>query len=239
MKKEIKMLIDLQSFEDIISNLTDSLEKIPLQIKKLEEELSENKKEVENIKNGIAQTTKAYNEFDAKIKDNTERVKKNDNDLMSVKTNKEYNAILKAIENLKLANSDMEDKMIAYLDEMEAENKKLKASKEKLAEAIKKVESKKTILEKDLKQKKEKLHKTVEKKEMKTNALSHSILAIYNNIKKIKGNKVITSAVDGVCNGCNLNLPIQEYIKIQKSELIGFCPNCQRIIYYEASENTE
>ncbi|MBW1615857.1 MAG: hypothetical protein JRJ49_04840 [Deltaproteobacteria bacterium] len=239
MKQEIKMLIELQSFEDIISNLTDSLEKIPIEINKLQEELSESKKEVENIENSIAQTKKAYNEFDAKIKDNTERVKKNDNNLMSVQTNKEYNAILKAISDLKLANSDMEDQMIAYLDQMEQENQKLKASKEKLAEAVKKIKNKQSLLEKELARKKEELNKTVEKKEIKINALPQSILKIYNNVKKIKGNKVITAAVKGICKGCNLNIPVQEYIKIQKAESIAFCPNCQRIIYYEDSENTE
>ena len=239
MKNEIKMLIALQSFEDIIFNLTDSLEKIPIQIKALEEELSENKKEVENIENGIAQTKKIYNELDAKIKDNTERINKNDINLMSVKTNKEYHAILKAIENLKLANSDTEDKMIAYLDQMEDENKKLKASKEKLVEAVKKVENKKLVLEKEMEQKKKELNKTVEKKNAKLAKIPSDILNIYNNVKKIKKNRAIVQALEGICKGCNLNIPIQEYIKIQKSESIKFCPNCHRIIYYNTSENTE
>ena len=186
MKNEMKMLIDLQSFEDTIFNLTNTLKKIPIQIKAIEEELSKNKKEVENIETGIAQTEKIYNELDSKIKDNTERIKKNDIDLMSVKTNKEYQAILKAIDDLKLANSDTEDKMIAYLDQMENENKKLKASKEKLAESVKKVENKKSALEKEFEQKKEELNKKIEKKNAKLAEIPSALLDIYNNVKKIK-----------------------------------------------------
>jgi len=129
--------------------------------------------------------------------------------------------------------------MYCYLDQIEQENDKLKLSKEKLAQAVKKVEDKKTVLEKELTQKKEELNKTVEKKDTKISKIPHSILEIYNSVKKIKGNKVIAPAVEGVCKGCNLSIPIQEYIKIQKSESIGFCPYCHRIIYYEAPIHTE
>ena len=87
MKNEMKILIDLQSIDNTIFNLTNTLKKIPIQIKAIEEELSKNKKEVENIETGIAQTEKIYNELDSKIKDNTERIKKNDIDHMTVKTN--------------------------------------------------------------------------------------------------------------------------------------------------------
>ena len=177
--------------------------------------------------------------MDSKIKDNTERIKKNDIDLMSVKTNKEYQAILKAIDDLKLANSDTEDKMIAYLDQMENENKKLKASKEKLAESVKKVENKKSALEKEFEQKKEELNKKIEKKNAKLAEIPSALLDIYYYVKNIKKNKAIVKAAEGICVGCNLNIPIQEYIKIQKSESIEFCPNCHRIIYYDTSKNTE
>ena len=155
---------------------------------------------------------------------------------MSVKTNKEYHAILKAIEDLKVANSDIEDKMINYLDDMEDQNKKLKSGKAKLAKAVEKVENKKAEIEKELKQKQDKLNKTIQKKNAKLTQIPADILNIYNNVKKIKGNKVIVEATEGICKGCNLNIPIQEYIKIQKAKSIKFCPNCQRIIYYNNEE---
>jgi len=236
MKNKIKMLIELQQLEDSILTLNNLSEQLPIQIKAIDDELSENKQEVENIENGIADTKKIYKDLDLKIKDNTARIKKNDIDLMSVKTNKEYHAILKSIEDLKLANSDIEDKMINYLDNIEEQNKKLKTSKEKLDDAVDKVENKKAELQKELKQKQQELNKTIEKKDAKLTQIPADILKIYNNVKKIKNNKAIVEAAEGRCKGCNLNIPIQEYIKIQKAESITFCPNCQRIIYYNNEE---
>ncbi len=232
----MKILIKLQELENTILDLNASVEQLPIQIKAIDDELSENKQEVENIESSITNTKKIYKDLDAKIKDNNALIKKNDIGLMSVKTNKEYHAILKAIEDLKVANSDIEDKMINYLDDMEDQNKKLKSGKAKLAQAVEKVENKKAEIEKELKQKQDKLNKTIQKKNAKLTQIPADILNIYNKVKKIKGNKVIVEATEGICKGCNLNIPIQEYIKIQKAKSIKFCPNCQRIIYYNNEE---
>ena len=39
----------------------------------------------------------------------------------------------------------------------------------------------------------------------------------------------------GTCQGCRMRLPPQLYNEIQKHLQIHFCPNCQRILYYEAN----
>jgi len=43
----------------------------------------------------------------------------------------------------------------------------------------------------------------------------------------------VALAKGGTCQGCRMRLPPQLYNEIQKHLQIHFCPNCQRILYYE------
>jgi hypothetical protein len=48
-----------------------------------------------------------------------------------------------------------------------------------------------------------------------------------------RGGVAVTMAKGGTCQGCRMRLPPQLYNEIQKHLQIHFCPNCQRILYYE------
>ena len=38
---------------------------------------------------------------------------------------------------------------------------------------------------------------------------------------------------NGTCRGCNMNIPPQLYIVLQRGATIETCPSCHRIIYWE------
>ena len=54
----MKTLIKLQELENTILDLNASVEQLPIQIKAIDDELSENKQEVENIESSITNTKK-------------------------------------------------------------------------------------------------------------------------------------------------------------------------------------
>jgi predicted nucleic acid-binding Zn-ribbon protein len=43
----------------------------------------------------------------------------------------------------------------------------------------------------------------------------------------------VAEAKGGTCQGCRMRLPPQLYNEIQRHSQVHFCPNCQRILYYE------
>ena len=37
---------------------------------------------------------------------------------------------------------------------------------------------------------------------------------------------------DGICSGCNIAVPPQSFIELQRGQQILSCPNCQRLIFW-------
>jgi len=58
------------------------------------------------------------------------------------------------------------------------------------------------------------------------------VLKRYASIRMRRGLAVV-SVRSGTCQGCNMNIPPQLYIVIQRGQTIETCPSCHRIIYWE------
>jgi hypothetical protein len=61
--------------------------------------------------------------------------------------------------------------------------------------------------------------------------LKPRILKLYDNIRKSRTNAVVELS-DETCLGCNMSLPPQIYIDVQRMNRIFQCPYCSRIIYF-------
>ncbi|UCD32982.1 MAG: hypothetical protein JSV38_03655, partial [Desulfobacterales bacterium] len=66
--------------------------------------------------------------------------------------------------------------------------------------------------------------------------IDSGLLKTYDLIKeRNKGRLAVVPVKDAVCHGCNVNLPPQLYNELYRGDTLKFCPNCQRIIYWEGS----
>ena len=63
---------------------------------------------------------KKYREIETELNMNAPRIEKSQEKLRAVKTNKEYQSLLKEIEELKKKNSSLEDEMIECLEHIES-----------------------------------------------------------------------------------------------------------------------
>jgi uncharacterized protein len=150
-----------------------------------------------------------------------------------VKTNKEYQAMLKELEVLEKKNSECEDEIIYALEEMDKSKTRV-AEKEKEVLAFKQSCSKDlTQIELELDtidQEFERLSKEREKLEA---SLSKDLLKRYETIKSRRNGRAVVPVWKGVCDGCHMNIPPQMYIELQKAEELMECPFCSRIIYWD------
>ena len=55
----------------------------------------------------------------------------------------------------------------------------------------------------------------------------------YEMIKVRRNGVAVVSARSAICSGCNMNLPPQLFNELQRSDELIYCPNCNRIIYWE------
>ena len=112
MKERIEVLVKLQQIEtetvQIKSELNDvskRLEDLDSGVKIFEQTIGEQERIIDDLK-------KQYRDYESDIQLNLEKEQKIQAKLRSVKNNKEYQALLKEIEDVRGKNSEIEDKMI-------------------------------------------------------------------------------------------------------------------------------
>jgi predicted nucleic acid-binding Zn-ribbon protein len=116
MKEQIKVLVKLQHLDEESIRIKSTLNDVSKKLKNLDsslEEIEQTIKDQESVLDGLK---KQYRDYESDVKLNLAKINKSQEKLRSVKTNKEYQSLLKEIEDVKSTNSSIEDKMIECLD---------------------------------------------------------------------------------------------------------------------------
>ncbi|MEA3429384.1 MAG: C4-type zinc ribbon domain-containing protein [Thermodesulfobacteriota bacterium] len=234
-KEQIDILVKLQKIEieseDIklmLSNVSKKLDSFDVKLKEFEQSVIDKESQLNDLK-------KKYRSYESDAQMNLSQIKNSQEKLRAVKTNREYQSSLKEIEKLKIKNSQIEDEMLECLDRMDGSEKVIAARKDEYLKLKKIVGSDKEIIKQEAKHGEERLVKLEAEWNSVSSKVNPEVLKKYMTIKqKIKG-IAIASVKGAVCNGCNMNLPPQLYNELQSCDTLKFCPNCQRIIYWEKS----
>jgi hypothetical protein len=161
------------------------------------------------------------------------QIKKSREKLTGVKTNKEYQATLKEIDDLKEKNSLIEDQMISCLDRMEAAEKDTARKRNEFSRFKDQADDEKAALKQQIDQGRKKLGELEKEWEAVSKEAAPDLLETYVRVGERVGRPAMAPADDAVCLGCHLNIPPQLYNEIQRYDSLKFCPHCQRILYWE------
>ena len=115
-RDQIHKLIRLQSLETEIRNIRLVLDQVEERTGRLDAQLKEFADAVESGKGLLQELNKGYRALESELQKSQGRIDKSQEKLRAVKTNKEYQAGLKEIEDLRAIGSKIEDEMIAGLD---------------------------------------------------------------------------------------------------------------------------
>jgi predicted nucleic acid-binding Zn-ribbon protein len=123
-KEQIDIFVALQDIETQRSKIKTDLDKTSRKISAIDSELLEFEKKMKEDELYINELNKAYRSYESDLETNQAYLKKSQEKLESVKNNKEYQSILKEMDDIKFKNSQIEDKMIECLSSIdEAESK--------------------------------------------------------------------------------------------------------------------
>jgi len=179
--------------------------------------------------------SKKYRSYDSDAQTSLALIKKSPEKLRAVKTNREYQSILKEMEELKAKNSQAEDEMLLCLDHIDETEKNISVKKDEYSRVKERVNSDKETIMQEVEIGKERLAKLEVEWNEVSSKVKPELLKRYMMVKRRVKGIAIASVKKSVCSGCNINLPPQMYNELQCCDSLKFCPNCQRIIYWEKS----
>ncbi len=234
MKDQIAILVSLQQIEIESSSVKTHLCSISKRLDLLNNSQNELKQRITDESAKIEEWKKQYRSHESDIKQNQVMIKRSQDRLNSIKNNREYQALLKEIEELKRTNAAIEDQMIDCLNQVDDSEKKTAATHEELQ-----------LLENDLLQEQQLVGVATENAGKRLNELDlerqeisskieADVLKLFRKVQsqQVRGNAVVP-VQDAVCHGCYVNIPPQMYNELQRCDKLRMCPNCQRIIYWK------
>jgi predicted nucleic acid-binding Zn-ribbon protein len=233
LKQELALLIELQKTELSAGRIIAKKKELPDRMSRLEEEFNACLAAVEKEREKLETLRKGKREKDAHLQKGQDTLKRSRERLFEVKTNKEYQSVLKEIEILEEKNSGMEDEIISLLDELDRLETSLKKQEVELdARRLRHEEEKRKATE-ELDALARDLDVCIRKSgEMKKN-IPADILRKYEQIKNIRRGVAVVAVWKEICDGCHMSIPPQLYNQLQKAATLITCPNCNRIIYWE------
>ncbi|MGB5991924.1 MAG: hypothetical protein WBG61_06320, partial [Desulfobacterales bacterium] len=119
MKEQIKVLVKLQHLDTETVRIKSTLNDVSKKLENLDSSLKEIEQTIKDQESVLNELTKEYRDYESDVKMNLAKNKKSQERLRSVKTNKEYQSMLKEIEDVNSKNSSIEDKMIECLERMD------------------------------------------------------------------------------------------------------------------------
>jgi uncharacterized protein len=232
MKEQIKVLVRLQHLDAETVRIKSTLKNVSRKLEKLDSSLKEIEQTIKDQESVFNELKKQYRDYESDVKINLAKNKKSQEKLRSVKTNKEYQSLLKEIEDVKSKNSLIEDKMIECLDRMDETENIIAKKKDEYLQFSDRIISEKKGIEHEAGIDKEKLNDLDLDRKNVSDLIDSQLLKTYLVIKEQhQGGLAVVPVKDAVCHGCNVNLPPQLYNELFRYNSLKFCPNCQRIIY--------
>ncbi len=230
-RQELELLIQLQDAELEAFKTAALLEKHPGQIAALDAELDNAFSLVREKKDNLDALKKEYRQMEADFESGQARIQKRKTQLHNVKNNKDYQALLKEIEDIRQSGSSKEDEMLGLLDAIEAAEKEASDAQKRYEEQKATVEEKRRELEESAVSRRDRLEELKEAATSISEMLDPKLKKQYTNIRDNSGGLAIVSVNDAVCRGCHLNIPPQMYNELHRENEIRFCPHCYRMIY--------
>ena len=222
---------ELAEIEEVKGDLPDTINSLQNKINSITAELESKKESLELFQNNIQILEKENNSFE-------EKINKYDEQKYNVKSNKEYDEIVKSIESL--------------FDEVNKNENKIKDTTDKsdiLISEIENLETKLTEYSEELEEKQQTLNELNEEYKIeetalhdKRNNLASKIdeenLVFYDRINGMYKGEATAIVRKGNCSGCFNSIPPQRVIEIKAAEKIYTCQSCGRILISEEIINS-
>ena len=231
MREQISILVRLQAIDSDIQKIKKRLENVDGSMAALDLELGKFESSVMERASVVEEYHKTYRLLESDANMNIPKIARSKEKLSSVKTNKEYQALLKEIEDIRTANSKIEDRMLEILEKIDGAETELREKKQAFEIARLRVADEKADITKTAGEDRARLAVLQKDFQAVLDTVNPDVLKAFSSVRSRIGNLAIVKVEDAVCGGCHMNIPPQMYNDLQRFESIMYCPQCQRIMY--------
>ena len=205
---------------------------LPVAQAALEARIMERTAALAAVKERVAANQAARREIEKDLAAVQTRLSKYKDQLMEVKTNKEYQAMQTEIGVAEQNVRAQEDRLLERMEETDALAAELKTAEAALKAEQTEVAKRKTELEGERGALEAELERTNAERARTSSQLSAPALALFEHVAKHRRGVALSEARDGHCSQCHVRLRPQVYNEVRRNDGLIQCESCSRILYF-------
>jgi predicted nucleic acid-binding Zn-ribbon protein len=231
MDADLERLIRLQQLDTAAEAAARRVADHPALVQSLESRLADATRALEDARTKVAENQAARRAIEKDLAAVQARLGKFRDQLMEVKTNKEYTAMLKEIEAAQTEVRRLEDLILERMlehDDLVAGQKQAEA---RLAADQTAIAAERAQIDEETARLAGQIDQMAAARARLVAELSPSALSIYDLVRARRGTAVV-EVQGGYCSACHVRIRPQVANELRRNEAIYQCESCRRILYF-------
>jgi hypothetical protein len=232
MLPDLERLIKLQQLDDFVEQARRTITEHPVRLKALDDRLNDVRDQVAAARQRAADSQAVRRVLEKDLASVQARLARFKDQLMEVRTNREYQAMQKEIEVAQQEVRGTEDRILERMvegDDLAAAVKQADAAQ---AAAHKEIERERRAMQEEVARLQSELGRSTGQRQAILSEISPAVLAIYQTVAPQRKGVAVAEARDGLCTICHVRLRPKVFNDVRRSDSIIQCESCQRVLYF-------
>ena len=239
LREEIKRLTGLQAIDQELRTQELELAKVSARVDELQARVEQTAAELEQLKTAERESALARRELERTLAEGEVQIRNKRMRLSLIKNERELQALGHEVEVLKESNQRIEAELLARMDGSEQSAARITELSEALERDRAALKQAQKEIAGQIEEMRTRLVTRRREREELAALIDANLRQRYEMIFERRGGYAVVAVKAGTCQGCRMRIPPQLFNQIQRFEAIHFCPNCQRILYYEPNKESE
>ena len=229
----LERLLVVQDRDRRVAQLKAELARIPAEIAGVDKRVRDESARLESAKQELKRLEADRKRLEIDAESKRSQTTKYRGQLSQIKSNTEYQALLKEIAKADEEIKHVEDAELDYMEKLERLQPEVKREQTELKDVVAKGQTDKTDLQKRKSVIDQELTQLRAEREKLAAQIDGDALARYERILRSKGDLAIVPVQHGNCGGCHLQIPPQLIHNAKHGDELANCDYCGRILYWQ------
>ena len=233
MLPDLERVIRLQRIEDALEGARRTIADEPARQQQLAAALDAARQALENERGRLAANQAARREIEKDLAMQQARLSKFRDQLMEVKTNREYQAMQKEIETAQHEIRKHEDRLLEQMLEFDEITGQVKSAERAFADDQAAHAAERAALATGLADAQAAIDRLGGERAALAAEITPTMLALFERVLRYRKVTAVAPVRGGRCSACQILIRPQTVNELRHNEVIYQCASCQRILYYE------
>ena len=237
MRNDLELLLKLQVIDYDLGELERSKDYLPDMIGNLNREIQDAQQKVVDSTAALEEARMKRKNFELEIKTREAELQKYQQQMMSIKTNREYDALVAEIDNIKAAVSSNETELLQTMERIDQLEKDIVAWREKETAIVDNNQKQLLVLQEKMDSVGDKVSEKRQSRQEIVQSIPVPVMATYERVRKGRGGRAVVVVKKKACSSCFKALTPRKIQEIKRSGQVMPCDYCGTLLYWDEEES--